>query len=96
MEVEKTQNPSTYILWYFIELIIKNWRIEFFFFETWQIWVMFSMKNPLYVSQNHIFQVQIWQNFTKETNAEVNTHFGMVKSLPIALGKAPGEPIRAS
>jgi uncharacterized membrane protein len=57
---------------------------------------MFSMKNPLYVGQNHIFQVQIWQNFTKETNAEVNAHYGMVGPLPIALGKAPGEPIRAS
>jgi len=54
------------------------------------------MKNPLYVGQNRIFQVQIWQNFTKETNAEVNAHYGMVGPLPIALGKAPGEPIRAS
>jgi hypothetical protein len=57
---------------------------------------MFSMKNPLYVGQNHIFQVQIWQNFTKEKNAEVNTHYGMVKPLPIALGEVPGEAIRVS
>jgi hypothetical protein len=70
--------------------------LNYFFFETWQIWVMFSMKNSLYVGQNDIFQVQIWQNFTKEKNADINTHYGMVKPLPNALGEAPGESIRAS
>jgi len=78
------------------ELIVKFWKFEKVILQNLaNLGQIFHEKSFVCKSKSY-FQVQIWQNFTKETNAEVNTHFGMVKSLPIALGKAPGEPIRAS
>jgi hypothetical protein len=33
------------------------------FFEIWQVWAIFSMRNPLHRSKSYFFQVQIWQKF---------------------------------
>jgi hypothetical protein len=57
---------------------------------------VFHEKSFVCRSKSYFSSSKIWQIFTKETNAEVNTHYGMVKPLPIALGKAPVEPITVS
>jgi len=39
-------------------------NLEIYFFEIWQIWAIFPWK-ILCIGQNHIFQVEIWQNYKK-------------------------------
>jgi hypothetical protein len=53
MKIEK-KSESFYILGYLLlELIFKNLAMWiYFFFEIWQIWVIFSKKNPLCISRN--------------------------------------------
>jgi hypothetical protein len=34
--------------------------------KIWQIWAISSTKNPWCMVQNHIFQVENWQNFVNK------------------------------
>jgi len=54
MKIEKKSESFYIILGYLLlELIFKNLAMWiYFFFEIWQIWVIFSMKNPLCISRN--------------------------------------------
>jgi hypothetical protein len=64
---------------YILELIIRKYGdMDFILVKIWLIWaIFFPKKNPLYIGQNHIFQVKIWlklsskrdphQNYAKKT-----------------------------
>ncbi len=55
MKVKK-KKTSFYILGYLLDLIIIIWLFGFFFFGIWRIWVIFSIKNPLYSSKIIFFK----------------------------------------
>lgn len=40
------------------------------FFKIWWIWVNFISQKILSISQNHIFQGEIWQNFASKRNID--------------------------
>jgi len=51
-----------------LELIIKIWQFEKIIFKIWQIWVIFSMKNPLYWLKIIFFRSKSGENSpVKET-----------------------------
>ncbi len=59
---------SFYIPGYVLELIIKIWQFEKKIFKIWQIWVIFSMKNPLYWLKIIFFRSKSGENSpVKET-----------------------------
>jgi hypothetical protein len=61
MKVDK--NRMLYILSYLVEIIIKILAIKnFFSFEIWWIWAIFSMENPLYKMKSY-FSSQILAKF---------------------------------
>jgi len=63
MVVEKNQNCSIFLVTYW-NLAQNSGNLEIYFFEIWQIWAIFPWR-ILCIGQNHIFQVEIWQNFKK-------------------------------
>jgi hypothetical protein len=53
---KKLKKKSFYFLGYLLEIIKKkSGDLEFFIFylEMWQIWAIFSIKNPLYRSKSY-------------------------------------------
>jgi hypothetical protein len=67
MKVEK--KPESFdIPGYLLELIINIWQFENFFFSKFGEFVPFFPWKIL--GQNSIFEVEIWQNFTKKKTIE--------------------------
>ncbi len=64
-----------YIIGYLLELIVK----------IWQIWATSSMKNHWCMVQNHIFQVENWQNFVSKTIITSSHSFWFVRIMSMRI-----------
>jgi len=74
MKVYKRKKGESFnILGYLFELILKFGDLKEKLFEIWQILVFFFSWKILGIGQNHIFQVEMWRNFTPEKGKNWDT-----------------------
>jgi hypothetical protein len=66
VDQKNKQNPSILFFAYVLKLIIKIWLFSRKIFETWQIWVIFSMKNPLYRLKSYFSSRNLAKKFASK------------------------------